>query len=131
MRQITYVRPDGRPIAVLDADLLMGRRDDDLEIMRTDLTRILYATAADVEYVFGDAIATLTEDRTAWTSPSTAARPGGSTWWSAPTGCTRPTRRLAMGEVPLRHLGAYISIFTMPNHLGLDREEVFLAGPAG
>src|SRR5262245_6271907 len=63
MRHVTYVRRDGRPIARLDADLLMGRRGDDLEVMRTDLTRILYdATAADVEYRFGDHIAAMAED---------------------------------------------------------------------
>src|ERR1700710_2165197 len=42
MRHITYVKRDGRPIAVLDANLIMGRRGDDIEIMRTDLTKILY-----------------------------------------------------------------------------------------
>src|SRR5688572_23321014 len=55
MRHVTYVNPAGRPIAVLDANLLMGRRDDDLEVMRTDLTRILH-DATDAEYLFGDAI---------------------------------------------------------------------------
>ena len=80
MRHVTYVRPDGRPIAVLDANLLMGRRGDDLEVMRTDLTRILY-DATDAEYLFGDAIASLDRDRRRRrTSPSPAARPGGSTW---------------------------------------------------
>src|SRR3954470_20931468 len=34
MRQITYVRKDGRPIATLPADLLMGRRGDDIEVLR-------------------------------------------------------------------------------------------------
>jgi 2-polyprenyl-6-methoxyphenol hydroxylase-like FAD-dependent oxidoreductase len=50
MRHITYVKRDGGPIATLPADLLMGRRGDDLEIMRWDLSRILYdATAGAVE----------------------------------------------------------------------------------
>jgi 2-polyprenyl-6-methoxyphenol hydroxylase-like FAD-dependent oxidoreductase len=62
MRQITYVRPDGRPIAALPASLLMGRRGDDLEIMRWDLSRLIHdATAADVEYVFDDSITALAE----------------------------------------------------------------------
>src|SRR3954468_19648808 len=60
MRQITYVRKDGRPIAALPADLLMGRRGDDIEVLRGDLSQILYAeSAAGAEYVFGDAIASL------------------------------------------------------------------------
>jgi 2-polyprenyl-6-methoxyphenol hydroxylase-like FAD-dependent oxidoreductase len=62
MRRITYVKSDGRPIAALPADLLMGRRGDDVEVMRWDLSRILHdATAGGVEYVFGDAIAKLAD----------------------------------------------------------------------
>ena len=130
MRHVTYVRPDGRPIATLDANLLMGRRGDDLEVLRTDLTRILYeATTGDAEYVFGDTIAALEE------------RPGGVavTFASGRTrrfdlvvgadGLHSATRRLVMGDVPLRHLGAYISIFDLPGDLGLDHEEVFHVAP--
>ena len=130
MRHVTYVRPDGRPIATLDANLLMGRRGDDLEVLRTDLTRILYeATAGDAAYVFGDSIAALEE------------RPGGVavTFASGRTrrfdlvvgadGLHSATRRLVMGDVPLRHLGAYISIFDLPGDLGLDHEEVFHVAP--
>jgi 2-polyprenyl-6-methoxyphenol hydroxylase-like FAD-dependent oxidoreductase len=128
MRHVTYVKPDGRPIAVMDANLLMGRRDDDLEVMRTDLTRILY-DATDAEYLFGDAIDTLTEtgDGVDVTFDSGATRRFDLVIGA--DGLHSATRRLVMGEVPLRHLGAYISIFTMPNHLGLDREEVFLSRP--
>ncbi|MFJ5799011.1 FAD-dependent monooxygenase [Streptomyces decoyicus] len=40
-------------------------------------------------------------------------------------------RRLAFGpeERFVRHLGAYISAFSMPNELGLDREELYHAQP--
>jgi 2-polyprenyl-6-methoxyphenol hydroxylase-like FAD-dependent oxidoreductase len=130
MRHVTYVRRDGRRIARLDADLLMGRRGDDLEVMRTDLTRILYdATAADVEYVFGDSIATMTDgpDGVDVTFAGGATRRFGLV--VAADGLHSATRRLAMGEVPLRHLGAYIAIFDVPNELGLDREEVFYSEP--
>src|SRR4051812_25709730 len=62
MRQVTYVKKNGGAIATLPADLLMGRRGDDLEVMRGDLGRILYdATREKVEYVFGDAIAGLAD----------------------------------------------------------------------
>jgi 2-polyprenyl-6-methoxyphenol hydroxylase-like FAD-dependent oxidoreductase len=128
MRHITYVRPDGRPIAVMDANLLMGRRDDDLEVMRTDLTRILY-DAGEAEYLFGDSIDALAEtgDGVDVTFAGGATRRFDLVIGA--DGLHSATRRLVMGEVPLRHLGAYISIFTVPNHLGLDREEVFLSRP--
>ena len=119
MRHVTYVERDGRRIARLDADLLMGRRGDDLEVMRTDLTRILYdATAADVEYVFGDAIATMTDgpDGVDVTFASGATRRFALVVGA--DGLHSATRRLAMGEVPLRYLGAHIAIFDVPNELG-------------
>jgi 2-polyprenyl-6-methoxyphenol hydroxylase-like FAD-dependent oxidoreductase len=130
MRQITYVRRDGRPIAVLDANLIMGRRGDDIEIMRTDLTRVLYdATKGDVEYVFGDAIATMTEvaDGVEVTFESGAYRKFDLVVGA--DGLHSATRRMVLGDTPLTHLGAYISIFTVPNHLRLDREEVMYSEP--
>ena len=130
MRHVTYVRRDGRRIARLDADLLMGRRGDDVEVMRTDLTRILYdATAADVEYVFGDAIATMIDgpDGVEVTFVSGATRTFALVVGA--DGVHSATRRRALGEVPLRHLGAHIAIFDAPNELGLDREEVFYSEP--
>jgi 2-polyprenyl-6-methoxyphenol hydroxylase-like FAD-dependent oxidoreductase len=130
MRHVTYVDRAGRRIARLDADLLMGRRGDDLEVMRTDLTRILYdATATEAEYVFGDAIATMTEgpDGVDVTFGSGTTRRFAVV--VAADGLHSATRRLALGDVPLRHLGAHIAIFDAPNELGLDREEVFYTEP--
>jgi 2-polyprenyl-6-methoxyphenol hydroxylase-like FAD-dependent oxidoreductase len=130
MREITYVQKDGRPIARMDANLLMGRRGDDIEIMRTDLTRVLHdATADDVEYVFGDSIAAL--DDTGDGVDVTFAGGGRRRFASVigADGLHSATRRLVMGEVPLTYLGAYISIFSVPNHLGIDHEEVMYSEP--
>jgi 2-polyprenyl-6-methoxyphenol hydroxylase-like FAD-dependent oxidoreductase len=130
MRTITYVRRDGRPIAVLDANLLMGRRGDDIEIMRTDLTRILYeATRHDVEYVFGDAIATMSQHED---GVDVVFEQGPARRFDLVIGADglhSATRRLAMGETPLTYLGAYISIFSVPNHLGIDRDEFMYPEP--
>src|SRR5690349_7110962 len=130
MRYVTYVRRDGRQIAKLDANLLMGRRGDDLEVMRTDLTRILYdATAADVEYVFGDATATMTDGPDGVDVTFTSGATRRFALVVGADGVHSATRRLALGEVPLRYLGAHIAIFDVPNELGLDREEVFYTEP--
>jgi len=130
MRQVTYVKRDGGPIAVLDANLIMGRRGDDIEIMRTDLTRVLHdATAGDVEYLFGDAIETLAEAG----DGVDVTFAGGTTRRFAlvagADGLHSATRRAVLGEQPLSYLGAYISIFTVPNHLRLDREEIMYPEP--
>jgi len=130
MRTVTYVRRDGRPLAVLDANLLMGRRGDDIEIMRTDLTRILYdATAADVEYVFGDAIASMTDTPDGVEVTFEKGAPRRFALVVGADGLHSATRRLALGETPLTHLGAYMSICTVPNRLRIDREEYMYFEP--
>ena len=42
MRGASFVNEKGKPIATMSADVFMGREGDDLEIMRGDLSRILY-----------------------------------------------------------------------------------------
>jgi 2-polyprenyl-6-methoxyphenol hydroxylase-like FAD-dependent oxidoreductase len=130
MRQITYVRRDGRPLAVLDANLVMGRRGDDIEIMRTDLTRVLHeATTGFTEYVFGDAIASISDGPDGVDVTFEKGAPRRFALVVGADGLHSATRRMVLGEVPLIHLGAYISIFTVPNHLRLDREEMMYSEP--
>ncbi|MEV6301665.1 FAD-dependent monooxygenase [Actinoplanes sp. NPDC051861] len=129
MRQVTYVRRDGRKIASLPADLLMGRRGDDLEIMRGDLSRIFHDATADVEYRFGDAIAALDDGADGVGVTFESGRAERFAFVVAADGLNSSTRRAVFGEVPLRHLGAYISIFSVPNELGLDHEEVMYTEP--
>ncbi|MFC7533605.1 FAD-dependent monooxygenase [Actinoplanes sp. GCM10030250] len=129
MRQVTYVRPDGRKIASLPADLLMGRRGDDLEIMRGDLSLILRDATTDVDYRFGDAIAGLSDGPGGVDVTFTSGRTGRFAFVVAADGLNSSTRRMVLGETPLSHLGAYISIFSVPNDLGLDREEVMYTEP--
>ncbi|GAA2654055.1 FAD-dependent monooxygenase [Paractinoplanes durhamensis] len=130
MKQITYVKKDGHPLAALPASLLMGRRGDDLELMRGDLSQILYEeTAADVEYLFGDSITGLTDgpDGVDVTFERGTARR--FDYVVGADGLHSNTRKLAFGEVEPVHLGAYISIFTVPNHLKIDQEELMFSRP--
>lgn len=159
MRTGAYVNDDGKRIATLPADIFSGRAGRDDEIMRGDLARILYGrTRADVEYLFGDSITSITSipSTTSTTSTTattaTTARADGhhevdgangvdvTFEHAAPRrfdlvvgadGLHSTVRRLAFGpeEQFVRHLGAYISAFSMPNELGLDREELYHALP--
>lgn len=130
MQQITYVKKDGAPIAKLPADLLMGRRGDDLEIMRWDLSRILHDAVADqVEYVFGDAIATIADGPEGVDVTFEKGAPRRFDYVVGADGLHSATRRMVLGDTPLHHLGAYISIFSVPNDLGVVREEVFYSRP--
>ena len=130
MQQITYVKRDGRPIAALPADLLMGRRGDDIEVLRGDLGQILYAAgAADTEYVFGDAIASLQDGPDGVDVTFERGAPRRFDYVVGADGLHSATRRLAFGEVEPTHLGAYISIFSVPNHLAIDRQELMFFRP--
>ncbi|WP_433826227.1 FAD-dependent monooxygenase [Actinoplanes sp. CA-015351] len=124
MQQVTYVRRDGRKIASLPADLLMGRRGDDLEIMRGDLG-VLLADACGAEIVYGDSISGISEKSVTFAS----GRTGEYDVIVAADGLNSTTRQLVMPEVTLDHLGAYISIFEVPNDLGFEREEIMYTEP--
>ncbi|MFE3496293.1 FAD-dependent monooxygenase [Streptomyces sp. NPDC059175] len=132
MRGGSYVDDRGRTLAELPAEVFGGREGDDDEIMRGDLARIMYEKTHDrVEYVFGDSIAALDEDADGITVTfaSGAVRRFGLVVGA--DGMHSNTRRLVFGEERRfkRHLGAYISIFSAPNDLALDRWETYHALP--
>ncbi|WP_395361143.1 FAD-dependent monooxygenase [Streptomyces sp. YH02] len=135
MRGGSYVDDHGRTIGELPADIFGGRVEEDDELMRGDLARILYdRTRADVEYLFDDSIAALdeyTEDGGGVTVTFESGTVRRFDLVVGADGLHSHTRRLVFGEESRfkRHLGAYISIFTAPNHLGLDRWETYHALP--
>ncbi|XVV10493.1 FAD-dependent monooxygenase [Actinoplanes sp. CA-131856] len=130
MRQITYVSKRGKTIAALPADLIMGRRGDDVEIMRGDLVRILHdATAREAGYRFGDAISAIADGPDGVDVTFASGRTGRYELVVGADGLHSATRRQVFGEVPLTHLGGYIGIFTTENTLGIDREEVMYSEP--
>lgn len=125
----THYNAQGKKVATMDAALFGGREDADAEIMRGDLNEILYdLTKDDVEYLFSDSIAVIADN-------------GLVTFESGLTrqfdlvigadGVHSNTRRIVFGdESQFAHdLGYYISICTVPNHLGLDREEAVHVAP--
>ncbi|QES06652.1 FAD-dependent oxidoreductase [Streptomyces venezuelae] len=135
MRGGSYVDDQGRTIGELPADIFGGRVEGDDEIMRGELARILHErTRDDVEYLFGDSIATLdeyTEDGGGVTVTFESGAVRRFDLVVGADGLHSHTRRLVFGpeERYKRHLGAYISIFTAPNHLELDRWETYHALP--
>ncbi|CAM5595350.1 FAD-dependent oxidoreductase [Streptomyces spiroverticillatus] len=123
-----YVDADNRVVGEMPAAFFGGRVDGDDEIMRGDLARILYErTRDDVEYLFGDSIASLTEDSDGVLVTFENAPPRRFDLVVGADGMHSHTRRLVFGDEERfrRHLGAYISIFTAPNDLELDRREVY------
>jgi 2-polyprenyl-6-methoxyphenol hydroxylase-like FAD-dependent oxidoreductase len=132
MQVARFVDVNGRHMATMSAQLFGGREGDDVEIMRGDLAEILHkATKDDVEYIFNDSITALEE------------RPDGVhvTFENGPArtfdlvvgadGLHSNVRALTFGEESrfIHDLGHHISIFTVPNHLGLDRTEMMHPAP--
>ncbi|WP_061289570.1 FAD-dependent monooxygenase [Herbidospora cretacea] len=132
MRIARFVDAAGRQLAGMDAQLFGGREGDDVEIMRGDLARILHdATRDDVEYLFDDSVTALEEtaDGVRVTFENGPARTFDLVVGA--DGLHSNVRALAFGEESayLHDLGHYISICTVPNHLGLDRTEMMHPAP--
>ncbi len=130
---LSAVRPDGRrtyDVALRPMHEMRGDRE--IEIMRDDLVRILYtAVADDVEVRFGDSVRALVPDD---------ARVGVEFEHGAPRevdlvvgadGQHSSIRELAFGPEHrfTHHLGAYLSIFTVDNLLGLTDQAVLYNEP--
>ncbi|GAB3847349.1 FAD-dependent monooxygenase [Dactylosporangium cerinum] len=93
----------------------------DLELLRGDLGAVLYdATRDDVDYVFGDSIASITQDATGVDVTFERAAPARFDLVVGADGVNSKVRELVFGPVPQRSLGVYGCIFTMANEFGLD-----------
>ena len=128
MGEVTYVDGDDRPLVVTPASFQSG----ELEILRGDLSRILYdATEDGVEYVFGDSITGVTEHGDGVTVTFEHGEPREFDLVVGADGLHSNVRSLVFGDESRfrRDLGYYVSIFTVPNHLGLDRVGRFYNEP--
>ncbi|WP_066369675.1 FAD-dependent monooxygenase [Herbidospora mongoliensis] len=132
MRIARFVDATGRQLASMSAQLFGGREGDDVEIMRGDLARILYdATENDVEYLFDDSITALEETADGVRVTFENGPPRTFDLVVGADGLHSNVRALAFGEESayIHDLGHYISIFTVPNHLDLDRTEMMHPAP--
>ena len=128
----TIVTAEGKQAASMDGDTFGGRESHDAEILRGDLNRILFDLTKDnVEYLFDDSIATLDDG----SDGVTVTFAGGSTRTFdlvvGADGLHSHTRSLAFGPEDkfVRDMGYYVSIFSVPNHLDLDRWEMTYVAP--
>ncbi|KAA6223907.1 hypothetical protein CP973_20060 [Streptomyces albofaciens JCM 4342] len=101
-----------------------GRLDgDDIELLRDDLTDLLYERARDgVAYVFGDSITALDQHANGVRVAFERAEPRDFDLVVGADGLHSKVRALAFGpeERFVRHLGAYVAVFTTENFLGLE-----------
>ncbi|WP_262282154.1 FAD-dependent monooxygenase [Micromonospora sp. MA102] len=131
MRSARFLDASGAQLATMDAALFGGREGDDAEVMRGDLARLLVEATGDVEYLFGDSIATL--DPAADGVDVTFAG-GGRRRFDLVVGADglhSTVRRLAFGPAAahLRPLGHHIAICTVPAEFGEERVELMHPAP--
>jgi 2-polyprenyl-6-methoxyphenol hydroxylase-like FAD-dependent oxidoreductase len=128
MGGVTYVDGADRPLVGTPASFQSG----ELEILRGDLSRILYdATKDDVEYVFGDSITGVLDHDDGVTVTFEHGEPREFDLVIGADGLHSNVRSLVFGAESRyrRDLGYYVSICTVPNHLGLDHVGRFYNEP--
>lgn len=122
----------GRRLATIDGETFGFRSGEDVEIMRGDLGRILYeSTRGDVEYVFGDSITSIAQDAGGARVTFERGAPRTFDLVVGADGLHSNVRALAFGDEDrfALDLGTYVSIFSVPNHLDLDRWELMHHNP--
>jgi 2-polyprenyl-6-methoxyphenol hydroxylase-like FAD-dependent oxidoreductase len=131
--RMTLLR-EGTPRGVeVDLERLMAAISDrHLEIMRDDLGEILHrATCDDVEYLFGDSIASLTEDADGVDVTFDRGAPRRFDLVIGADGLHSNVRRLVFGDERQlsTYIGAYLSVVTLPNYLGLANQLMTYGAP--
>lgn len=119
---------EGRPRAKLPALMMSG----DVEILRGDLSTLLFErTRANVDYRFGDSIASLVDEGARVRVRFEHALEETFDIVIGADGLHSRVRQLAFGEPSrfLRHHGYRVAGFTMPNVLGLCRTGLVYSEP--
>lgn len=132
---ISVVDADGKEIFRSTESTLTGGRLDspDVEILRDDLCDVLFtAVGSSVEYLFGDALTSLTQDDSGVDVTFVTAAPRRFDLVIGADGLGSGVRRLAFGpDAQFLHAfgDLYVATFGMPNFLGLARWQVMYQQP--
>ncbi|GAA1714637.1 FAD-dependent monooxygenase [Fodinicola feengrottensis] len=132
MQDETFVDKNNKPLVTMPADFFAGRTEGDDEIMRGDLSRILYdRTKDDVEYLFDDSLTELVDGADGVKVTFEKAGTRHFDLVVGADGLHSNVRTLAFGDESrfLHEMGYYACIFSTPNHLGLDRSERLYVEP--
>jgi 2-polyprenyl-6-methoxyphenol hydroxylase-like FAD-dependent oxidoreductase len=122
---MSVVTRNNRRVATMRSDLFDGDGIiAEIEILRGDLSEVFHeATKDNTEYLFGDRIETLNEDADGVSVRFVSGVERRFDLVIGADGLHSGVRSLVFGPESdyLRHLGHYLSFFTVPNRLGLDR----------
>jgi 2-polyprenyl-6-methoxyphenol hydroxylase-like FAD-dependent oxidoreductase len=131
MQGASIVDRDGNLITQMSGDTFGVRVAEDLEIMRGDLCQILWGHVQGIECLFNESISTISQNAEEVRVTFESYPPCSFDIVIGADGLHSNVRKIAFGnDLPFLHeLGLYISIFTIPNFLNLDRWEVEYSEP--
>lgn len=126
IKEAIFVDQSGKQFTHTNPDLCGVRNEGDLEIVRGDLCQILYKQAANVECLFDDSIANLSQSEKGVLVEFEKNEPRLFDLVVGADGLHSRVRNLVWGDESqfLRKLGLYISFYSIPNYLQLDRVEI-------
>jgi 2-polyprenyl-6-methoxyphenol hydroxylase-like FAD-dependent oxidoreductase len=132
MQGMIYVDKNSKPLAQITPEMMAGGGDPDIEFLRGDLTRLLYNRTKDsTEYIWGDSIASCTEQADGVLVTFERSQPGTFDLVVGADGVHSNVRARVFGEESqfTRELGYYVAIFTTANHLNLQYQELIYRMP--
>ncbi len=128
IRKAQFVDDSGKIIKETTPDLCGVRSEGDLEIVRGKLCEILFNHIGDVKIIFGDSIKSIAEDENGVRVAFEKNEPQVFDLVIGADGVHSRVRKLCFDEGEashfLRELGLYISFYSIPNFLHLDRVEI-------
>lgn len=126
IREATIIESGGKQSKKIDAELCGGRVEGDLEILRGNLCEILFNQIGDVECLFGDSITNISQNEENVHVEFEKSQPRVFDLVIGTDGHHSTVRNLVFGTEPefVKELGLYISVYSIPNFLHLDRAEI-------
>lgn len=125
---LTLIDTEGRPVVTLPAGFTGG----DVEILRGDLSRLLYDRTKDsTEYVFGDSIRSLTDTPGGVEVTFDNGAPRRFDLVLGADGLHSNVRRLAFGDESayVSKQGYHVAIFSAPNRMELEHADLLYNEP--
>ncbi|QKE72956.1 FAD-dependent oxidoreductase [Arthrobacter citreus] len=132
MKGVYFVNDEGKILGKLSEASLGNQQGTDIEIMREDLSSILYEITKDkVEYIWGDSITSIHETKTGVEAQFTYSQSRTFDLIIGADGIHSNVRTLTFGieDQFKRTLGCYISIFNLENYLNLDHSQMLFTVP--
>lgn len=132
MQGMTYVNSNNKQIAHITPEQMAGGGDLDIEFLRRDLAHLLYQlTREQTDYLFNDSITSLVERENGVQVTFERTPPRTFDLVVGADGVHSNVRTQVFGEESQfsQYLGYYVAIFTTPNHLNLDHQELIYRMP--